>query len=507
VKKVRQFAYSTAMLNFKFNKNDLSPCENKKFRLHSVTKNLYNKIISKVVFNSSAFRIAYIMDIFLGSIIGLTGIAVGFGVIILCWSFLLIIHNFLLTGLCFKTRFYPIIFAFLLSILLTKIIRFTDNFLSNFFTIYHLFSLIFIFYGMYTEKNVKEIRKEVILFCKITVYTSTFLSILGLIIAIFLTHIKVEDYWGCFYIGICANRLTGVYLNSNVLGSISAVAVICCHIVFKDEKRFRSFRKTLPLRIIIICFVFNSLSLLLSDSNNSFLFLILYITILVFCRLFIGGQKIRKDILKKVSLLLIFCFTFPFLSFILRNSCQYVFNYVVSALHFHIIPVQDNKDLDLKEEIIGRKISDDPTSGRIMLIKQGIELFCKFPLIGVGGENNIIDYSKKYLKDGLIYPDLHNGYLTILVSYGTIGFVMFFCFTIKVLAKICKFLFMKYNKLQCRCFENLFAVIIAFGVYSLFETSIPAKMTFIAGFFWLILGYTTAHVYQKKKIKLEIIEF
>jgi O-antigen ligase len=360
---------------------------------------------------------------------------------------------------------------------------------------------------MYTEKNVKEIRKEVFLFCKIIVYTSTFLSILGLIIAIFLTHIKVESYFGCFYFGIYANRLTGVYLNSNVLGSISAVAIICCHIVFKEEKRFRSFRKTLPLHIIITCFVFNSLSLLLSDSNNSFLFLIIYITILVFCRLFIGAQKVRKKILKKVTLLLTFCFVFPFLSFILRNFCQYGFNYIVSALHSHMIPVQDNKDLDFKEEIIGRKISTDPTSGRIMLIKQGIELFCKFPLVGVGGKSNIIDYSKKYLNNGLIYPDLHSGYLTILVSYGTIGFVIFFCFTIKVLAKICKFLLTKYNKLQCRCFENLFAVIIAFGVYSLFETSMPAETIFIAGFFWLILGYCIAHVYQKKKIKFEIIEF
>jgi O-antigen ligase len=178
---------------------------------------------------------------------------------------------------------------------------------------------------------------------------------------------------------------------------------------------------------------------------------------------------------------------------------------LVSAINSTKTSLHDNRDMDFNEGQIGRKSLEDPTSGRLILVEQGFELFWKFPIIGIG-KANIAEYGDKYLKNGLIYPDLHNGYLTILVAYGTTGFSLFFCFAIKVLIEISRFLFITYKKPQCRCFENLFAVIIAFGCYSLFELTMPVEFNFITNFFWLFLGYTVANaeIYHNRLIKKKL---
>ena len=110
------------------------------------------------------------------------------------------------------------------------------------------------------------------------------------------------------------------------------------------------------------------------------------------------------------------------------------------------------------------------------------------------GRANLSLYGKKYLKNGLIHSDLHNGYLTILVCYGVLGFGIFAIITFVVALDVCKHLFKSTNKSYFGAFIRLFSALVAYCGYCLFEKSIIFDMTFMVGFFWIILGYAMAYI-------------
>jgi hypothetical protein len=156
---------------------------------------------------------------------------------------------------------------------------------------------------------------------------------------------------------------------------------------------------------------------------------------------------------------------------------------------------------DLPELRIGRE-HYEVSSGRITLFKQGIEMFKHNPIIGIG-RANLKMYSKKYLSGGLIHPDLHNGYLTILVSYGIIGFSIFGIFSFMVALDICKNMFLCVNRNYFGVLVKLFSALVAYCGYCLFEKAILFDMTFMVGFFWLILGYAISYVNASKNDEVE----
>jgi O-antigen ligase len=419
------------------------------------------------------------------------GLAIGLGVIILLWSFVLMYHNFLRNGNFFKIKFMPIIIAFLITALLTAIIRIRDNFFGNCFSLYHLFLLVCIFYGMYTEKDKERIKNEMFLFCKIFVYLSTIMSIIGFFVA----FIKPEFQVGKHFIGIYKNRLNGVYFNSNVLGVASVVGKVCDHTLYKSQKKMGNKIKSINIFWAIMCFMMNLLSLFLSDSHGSLLFLIIYTMVVFFCDTFFENFQItKKDMIKKTVLILLFCVTFPITCFAARAYSQDLFNIIIHKINMSKIHISDNKDVDFPENKIEREPSGDPTSGRLELIKQGIEIFKRFPLMGIGSAN-IEEYGKRYLGDGgLLYPVLHNGYLNVLVSYGIIGCIVFFYFVFKVCALICNFIFSESNNSKYNILENMFAFIVSFGVYSFFETTMPSPFVLMSEIFWMFLGYNMTYL-------------
>ena len=133
------------------------------------------------------------------------------------------------------------------------------------------------------------------------------------------------------------------------------------------------------------------------------------------------------------------------------------------------------------------------SSGRITLLKQGIEIFKHNPIMGIGRANLGL-YAKMYLKDGLRHPDLHNGYLTILVCYGIVGFLIFAIFSFLVAVDVCKHMFECVNHNYFGVFTKLFSVLVGYCGYCLFEKAILFDVTFMVGFFWIMLGFTVSYM-------------
>ncbi len=462
---------------------------------------------------------------------------------VLIWGFLILVHNFLIEKLAFKVKYKYLLWLFLILMIITSIIHITIWFIPNIVITYFTAVCFFMFYGIYTHRTQEQIEQEMIFILKFLMYFSLISGSISLVIIWFKPEIclfKPEDcIWNYYNLGIFKNRLTGIYVNPNMLACAMIIGIVSCDILC-DSYICQKLQKKINKYVIFICLVVNFMCLFLSDSNASFVFMIIYCTVRVFCNMFFKNNTYYFSKLIK-SILITFGFSVLITSgsFALRETCQNFISNIMTDIYRHedmfkrkfepkennIIDIINNKSIQKEQkdqesfpenvtevfnEVITETLPDmhigrenyEVSSGRINLFRQGIEIFKHNPWFGIGRANLGL-YGKKYLKNGLSHSDLHNAYLTILVSYGIIGFVIFAIFSFLVALDICKYLFECVNLHYFNMFCKLFSLLVAYCAYCMFEKAILFDMTFMVGIFWVMLGYTVSYVYNIKLIKFE----
>ncbi len=421
----------------------------------------------------------------------LEGVSLVFRCIILTWGTIVLIHNFIIKRKIVKIQYWKILILFLFSCLVTTFLHMGDNFLPNLLAVYHTAICFFIFYGMSAETSKEKIEKEMSVISKAIVVMTTVLNILGLLIFVVKVQLNIGEYW----LGIFNNRFIGLYTNSNLLALSSVLAIIGCHLLISDKIPGEEKKTGKKKALYVTAVFFNFAALILSDSNASFLFLIIYITVVLFYHLFSQRNKIPvKEIFKKSCILLLCCLTLTILSFELRGICQDGIASLINDVHRSEEPIHDNRPAPEAVEI-GRE-HYDVSSGRITLLKQAMQMYRYHPIMGVG-RGNIVEYGERLIPGGLIFSDFHNGYVTILVSWGMVGFFIFIALSILVAIDMCRSLFQKDFKEDSGIFPCLFAMVVAYCIYSLFEKTILSEITFMVVMFWLILGYSMTYVKEK----------
>lgn len=199
-----------------------------------------------------------------------------------------------------------------------------------------------------------------------------------------------------------------------------------CRLLGLRKKRIDAKSILLPQWFLIASIIVNYICLMLTDSNAATIFLVIYLSLLLFFKMF---EK-HKDVKWKTRHLKVFVMgrggsRILVVIYLSRKLLQMGF----SALRDFIItifPPPDTPSEDIVSSVLGR--SDyELTSGRIVLYQQAIKYFAYFPLWGIG-KTNIVPMGDILFSDGLLYGDLHNGYLTLLISAGIIGTVVFLAF-------------------------------------------------------------------------------
>ncbi len=464
--------------------------------------------------DTSLFRKIYIITLSFEMIAFLDIISLAVKCVILSWGLFILIHNFFIEPRAFKVKYKYLLWCFLVSMTVTSVVHMSIWFVPNIVLIYYTAVCFFIFYGMYTEQNHDSIEKEMAFLLKFFIYFGTVCAALSILILFWKREVNVGGY----YLGIFKNRLIGIYTNSNILAFSMIESIVACDIV-SDSYIKRKFKKIqINNWILTLCVFLNCICLFLSDSNASFLFLIIYSTIRIFCNMFFKSRSSYSvKFLRSILITVGFCGVMMSAMFALRDVCQNFIGEMVSDLYkqeevikykpenpvFEVLK-SETKSFDnsasgeeyVPELHIGRE-HYEVSSGRITLLKQGVEIFKHNPIIGIG-RANLKMYSRKYLSGGLIHPDLHNGYLTILVSCGAVGFLIFGIFSFMAALDICKNIFLCANCNHFGVFVRLFSALVAYCGYCLFEKAILFDMTFMVGFFWLILGYAISYVHTSK---------
>lgn len=422
--------------------------------------------------------------------------------VLMVWALVLILHK-IKTKQIKELKYIKLILLFLACMLLTTFINIEHNFFMNLLLVYHVAICFFIFYGLYTEKNISKIKKEMLTIGYIIVQLSTLFSIIGLIIMFFVPRLEFLGY----SFGLMGNRYVGIYTNSNLCAFVSVISIIFSHIIFVYNLSHNKItrEKILSKRFLLACSFINFLTLLLSDSNASLLFLLLYGCIFaVIYNLKVNYKKSRKIKLLNLTWVIATCFAAILSISLMRIGVQYSIAEFMNSFHsVHYVATITGED-SLNDVIsIGRSTTSyDVSSGRTDSLNKAFSLYACKPIFGVGKEN-IVTYGSEFLKEGFLFSDLHDGFLSILVGYGIVGFAVFALFSIL----ICKHVFLTLKSLiksgKGTMLIILFSAISAYCVFSIFEKALLLDITFMVNIFWLLLGFTMAYTKIHKKIFID----
>ncbi|GHU81981.1 hypothetical protein AGMMS50284_3040 [Clostridia bacterium] len=463
-----------------------------------------------VLLNISLFRIFYILTLFWGSFyfVGIPSIILN--CVLLVWGLVLFYFYYVHSRRAYNVLYSRWLAAYILAALITATIHFVDNFLLNIVMLLHITICFFIFFGMHTENNKRRIKKEMYFVFSFIVLVVTALSAIG-IAMIFITgaiklpasSVPYEKTLTNFFnlpamkynIIIFENRFTGFFTNPNLSSFYSVAAIACAHMLSKKDFIKECGKKPIRKWLLITSSSINLVALFLTDSNAAHIFLGIYVFGNLIYRFFFDAKdSLNFKLLAKRSVALVGCLAIIF-------SCMFFvrwgFNAGVSSTIQSVDLALQSPDKIASNSnevpITFGHINKNFDSGRTRLIRESAALIANYPLFGIG-KWNLVEYGQRYIKGGLHFSDLHNGYLTILVCSGFVGLAVFIGFAMHLARHCLKSLFLEKRNLKDSVFPCLFAFILGYSIYAMFEKTLLYEQTFMVVFFWLILGYASCYM-------------
>lgn len=454
--------------------------------------------LKAILTDTSLFRRCYIICLFFCNV-SFVQVPAYVGLILLfLWGVFLLLYNEKKRHVFTTTRFGLWLLAFLFFSTITAIIHIKSNFLYNVIIQLHIAICFFNFYALHTEKHL-NFRRELYAICRFVVYTTTIVGILGL--ACLMAGISFEVMSIKFI--IYENRFTGIYSNPNTLGFVSVVALFCVHMLTKSNFIEISGEERVSRIWLCSALAINCMSLFLCDSNGAIVLLIFYAITFVLYKMF-GAEHVftkKQVVIKLISLVLVGAFILGG-AFIVRYFCQSGFTQILETADISTqeLPAQGEEDIFYAtERITFSHVNKNLDSGRFKLWRQAASLFSDFPLFGIG-KGNVYDYGESKFDNGILFSDIygdmlswyvtdfHNGYATILVCSGIVGFVLFSIFGLRFAKHITKHVF-KDKNLKESILPCMYSFLCAYLVYAFFEKALLYDVSFTVLFFWLIMGY------------------
>lgn len=456
--------------------------------------------LKAILTDTSLFRRCYIICLFFCNVSFIQIPAYAGLILLFLWGVFLLFRNESTRHTCEKTRFGLWLLAFVFFSTVTAVIHIKDNFFYNLVIQLHVSICFFIFYALHTEKHL-NFRKELYSICRFIVYTTTIVGMLGL--ACLMAGISFEVMSIKFI--VYENRFTGIYSNPNTLGFVSVVGLMCVHMLTKTYFIELSGEERISRIWLGASLAINAISLFLCDSNGAIILMMFYVIVFVLYKMFGAEHEFTKKqmFIKMLSLVLAGAFI-VFSVFFVRYFTQAGFTEILETAD--VIAESSKVDetdemFEATQRITFGHINKNLDSGRFKLWRQAASLFSDFPLFGIG-KGNVYDYGESKFDNGIHFSDIygsalswfvtdfHNGYATILVCSGIVGFTLFSIFGLRfakhITIHVFKDKYLKESILPC-----MYSFLCAYLVYSFVEKTLLYDVSFTVLFFWLIMGYVS----------------
>ena len=453
----------------------------------------------------SFFRVCYLAVLFFTNLTFIQIPAYLCLVFMFFWGVRLVFYKIRHQHCLSRLRFSIWLLAFMGMNVITMLIFVTWGMIYSIIMLLHVSICFFIFYGIHTEEGLNP-KAELYKVCKFIIYATTVVGIIGFILM--MCHVKFELNWNDIFIYkfiIFENRFTGLFMNPNMLGFVSVVSIVCCHIVSKSDFIAQAKMPRISRIVIAVCLCVNLFSLLLCDSNASLVLFICYVVFTIVFYLFSNPARISlKQVLIKSLALLLACVYIVGAAYLTRVVCQKSMSSLMTTTNLSDEALQTQEGITFEHE------NTNFGSGRTKLIKESIDLFCISPLFGIGN-GNIILFSQERLSGTLAFNyhnhDLHNGYLTILVSTGVFGFLLFAIFGLRFAKHIISNLFKRQRADSQDILPCLFAFCCGYLVYSLFEKALLFDISFMVMWFWYMIGMTGVYLNKYEPMETSYYNF
>ena len=447
--------------------------------------------------NDENFRLVFISSFFFASLCLIRDFFYVAAGITMIWAAYLVGYKFIYKKMIFRVRNRSLIYLFIGLATLTCILHCRHNFFRNMYIVcYMLFCFLF-FYGIHAGRSKNSCRREVCALLDYLNAVTTIIMLAGLILlAIFPSGFKINGD----SFAIHENRFVGILFNANVTAFYALMSIIFCNILWVMKKAVGKLHKK-QIILYSICIFINSLALILTDSNDSLLLLIVYLWFIFFYVIFKGCKASFMHFLLRFIALIIAGVLIAAVLLTIRTLVQQGVAFLFSLSK----PVNTTSPPKIPgTEVTPPPAQSTPTtfehqntnidSGRFVIWKQSLGLFRLFPIFGVGKEN-IVEFGKYYL-GGLKYGDFHNGLITIIISYGLAGFFTFMIFAITIAKSMLKaiFRYRNENRKDGRVLMYLTAFCSAYCAYSMFEVALLVDLSYRILIFWLLIGLAISYV-------------
>ena len=450
-------------------------------------------LLKYTVFNDLLFKCVFIVAA-LGAASPFVHLVISpFMKILLAWGAVILLYKLCVNRKMFFNKYYIILGAFCISYGITVLLNRELNFGANAKALMYMVVIFSVIFTVDFQKSRETILRELKIIALVFTIASFFLAAGSLYTYIFSLkgHAMYNGQW--VYYGMFENRLWGLY-NPNTGSAINTLTLLMIsgYWIF-----FRPKRKALQVFFVIdgLCHYF---CLLLTNSRTALYTLIIGAGILIFLsgQYYWQKEKIKpKVVLRQIIFALIGCVVI----FISVSPIRAGLSYVPSAVKY----VSENifgtgSDQKIEQEELERLEEEEERPGGILtgrteLWEAGLKTFVESPVFGVTRENitervgaNLAD---KYWENDLARGGLHNIYLTVLVSSGIVGFVLFMAFILIYVVKAIRYVFSAEARKQngfVMCLITISAVLL---IMEFLEARILYQVGIFYIIFWCIAGY------------------
>ena len=370
------------------------------------------------------------------------------------------------------------------SHLLSALVNRSGNFLGNITEVIFMVTYILLFVML----EAKQLQK-VFQMTAITVQVISFLSALFALILFFarvLILFKVGDR--SYSYGVLNGRVWGI-VNPNASAIFTYISIVLAlYLIHQGHKYSVYFKINIIIQVIYFA---------LMQSRGALLSLLLMIG-LYFA--FVARGNIVKRLISFLTVAILVFGTNVGISF---AASKYITSSRATVFNFDkTTKISDNASSSSEVANELHLIETTP-SGRTNIWKNALKMGSVKPVFGYG-VRNVPNYYSQYfskyeIQNSLIGGNFHNIFITVFVSSGIVGLVVFMMLLGYIIQRFVRYLFISKKN------SDKLVMILFFGMLlgQLFESQIMYSTNFINIMFWFVAGYGLMICKRDEKIRYQ----
>lgn len=373
----------------------------------------------------------------------------------LAFGVLMLAKVFLLDRSIYRNRYFPLLFLFTVSYAVTILLNARSHFFKNCGQLAYTCLYLFIFFCAFSMIKSTESRREILRF---VMHIVVGFALVISLVSLWMLVIQYRGEYACrgtmVPIGlnnrVYSIQMVGIGTSSSILGGMCVSALLSSILLLRYG--CRKLRWFYVLSAVIQWF-----TLCAANAFTDMVMVMTFAFMLVLCTVSAGlytscGAARRIQSIMAVFLALVAALCVFAAYFITEKAEAKLVNRIEEIRYAQRVeelekpetpdtpetppeepdsqPILPPKKDDIKIE---RDLSTSVSSGRLPIWREGVKLFMKHPLGTT--ESNIEVFIQHGNDPHYSYTNLHNGFLTLLVAAGIIGFLLIMIFGVQLLVR------------------------------------------------------------------------